>query len=204
MDVVLSDSGPADPPPSDRAGGPGGVQGPQSLGEVYAQRKVLVRLAYRFCWNGDDAEDAVQHALVLATRNQHQLADRSKLWSWVQSIVVRQCHSLLRSGARRRKAETDNGAGVRAASTDASPTTRLLRREFTELVKRMVGTLPDRQQTAIVLRHLEGMSYREIAELMDVSESTARVQVHNARELLRQAILAEHPEWASDDQWSNA
>lgn len=200
VDVVLSDSGPANLPPSDKAGGPSTAQGPRLLDEVYAQRNVLVRLAYRFCWNKDDAEDAVQHALALATREQHQLADRSKLWSWVQSIVVRQCRSLLRSRARQQKAERNDGAKLRASSTDASPTAKLLRREFTELVKRMVATLPDRQQTAIVLRHLEGMSYREIAELMDVSESTARVQVHNARESLRQAILAEHPEWALDDQ----
>jgi RNA polymerase sigma-70 factor (ECF subfamily) len=174
------------------------------LDEVYAQRNVLIRLAYRFCWNRDDAEDAVQRALVLAAREQHQLADRSKLWSWVQSIIVRQCHSLLRTRARQRKAETNDGANARASSVDVSPTAKLLRREFTELVKRMVASLPDRQQTAIVLRHLAGMSYREIAEMMGVSESTARVQVHNARELLRQAILAEHPEWALDDHRSDA
>ena len=72
------------------------------------------------------------------------------------------------------------------------------RREGDDLVRRMIGTLPERQQIALVLRHLEEMSYRQIAETMDISESTARVQVRNAREALRRAILKRDPIWAAD------
>ena len=73
----------------------------ETLDEVHARRGLLLRLAYRFCWNDADAEDAVQNALLLASRKVHQLADRGKLWPWVRSIVVTQCKELLRRRMRR-------------------------------------------------------------------------------------------------------
>ena len=171
---------------------------PSSLDEVHDRRGALVRLAYRFCWDVDDAEDAVQEALLLASRKRHQLVQKRKLWSWVRSIVVRQCFEIGRRLARERKADAalqqtpPSVAGEAAASDGAE------RREGDDLVRRMIGTLPERQQMALVLRHLEEMSYRQIAETMDISESTARVQVRNAREALRRAILKRDPVWAAD------
>ena len=49
----------------------------------------------------------------------------------------------------------------------------------------MIDRLPRRQREVLVLRHLEGMSFSEVAEVLEMKESTARVQAQNARENLR-------------------
>ncbi len=164
----------------------------ETLDEVHARRGLLLRLAYRCCWNDADAEDAVQNALLLATRKQHQLADRGKLWSWVRSIVVTQCKELSRRGARRSEVESSHEPPPKPENDT------LARGELSGMVKEMITALPERQQTALVLRHLEDMSYAEIAEMMGVAESTARVQVRNAREALRAAIAEKSPDWAAE------
>lgn len=164
----------------------------ESLEDVHARRGLLLRLAYRFCWNHADAEDAVQNALLLATRKEHQLADRGKLWPWVRSIVVTQCRELLRRGARRGEVESSYEPPPKH---EMDP---LARSELSGMVKELIKALPERQQTALVLRHLEDMSYAEIAEMMGVAESTARVQVRDAREALRAAIAEKSPDWAAE------
>ena len=164
----------------------------ETLGEVHARRGLLLRLAYRFCWNDADAEDAVQNALLLATRKEHQLADRGKLWPWVRSIVVTQCKELLRRRMRRGEVESSHDP------TPKQETDPLARSELRGMVTELIKALPERQQTALILRHLEDMSYAEIAEMMQITESTARVQVRNAREALRAAIAEKSPDWAGE------
>jgi len=101
----------ATPPGTDR------VVDLPSLDEVFARRGVLVRLAYRLCWNIEDAEDAVQNALLLASEKRHQLADARRLWSWVRAIVVRQCHEVRRRLARQQR-RLVGGDGVVVADLD--------------------------------------------------------------------------------------
>jgi len=163
-----------------------GEAAPVTMDTVLTRRAELVRLAYRFCWSREDAEDAVQQALFLAARRDHQLAHPAKLWAWVQAIVIRQCHDLLRRGRRHAKG-TGDGDPPRLHTTQM-PEGAAVDPEELDRLRCAIAELPERQQTAIVLRHLEGMPYDRIAELMGVSESTARVHVRNARESLRRTL----------------
>lgn len=63
------------------------------------------------------------------------------------------------------------------------------------MLERLVAELPTQQRTALVLRHFEQMAYPDIAAVMEIAESTARVHVRAAREALRTAIVSRHPEW---------
>ena len=169
-------------PDGPSAEGRGADDTASGFARVHARRGILVRLAYRLLWNVDDAEDAVQNALLQAAKKQDQLADRGKLWSWVRAIVVRQCYDTQRARQRRQRAtdvvreraelQADDFAGQAAMGAE---------------LREHIQALPERQRTAIVLRHLEELSYTEIATIMGTSESTARVQVRNAREALRRA-----------------
>jgi RNA polymerase sigma-70 factor (ECF subfamily) len=164
------------------------------LAEVNARRGALLRLAYRFCWNAEDAEDAVQDALLLAAERRDQLHEPGKLWPWVCSIVVRQCHDLLRRAGRRRRVESPAVAEDAAQQAGGSAQELSARREFAAVVRDCIAELPERQRAALVLKDLEGMSYEQIAEVMGIAESTARVTVRNAREAVREAALRRSPD----------
>ena len=167
----------ADPPPLTRPG-----------------RDRLVRLAYRFLWNVDDAEDVVHEALAAAHERVTELRDKRKWWSWVCRIVVRRCHEHGRRKLRRER--HDQKLRLAATQEQTSPHEPLS--EGTEIVRQLVLRLPRRQKEVIVLRHIHGMGFAEIAQVLGISSSTARVHAQAGREALRTLLIERHPDWCDD------
>jgi RNA polymerase sigma-70 factor (ECF subfamily) len=158
------------------------------------ERASLVRLAYRMCWSAQDAEDVVQDALLAAARHGPQLRDEQRRWPWLCRIVVQNCRlHARRARSLKRLAELGNADLVGAADRRQD----LVPEELGLLMKRLLVTLPEKQRIALTLRHIEHMDYPRIAEIMRISESTARAHVRAGREHLREMILARHPEWQS-------
>lgn len=157
-------------------------------------RDRLVRLAYRFLWNRDDAEDVAQDALLKAEQRDSPLRDADKWWSWLARVVVNGCYE------KRRRSEVQHRheplvrlelgqrveAGVRDDGTTGSTDSNWL--------VPLISELPRRQQEVVVLRHLEGMGYDEIAEMLGITRSTARVHARAGLEALRELILQRCPE----------
>lgn len=164
-----------------------------------AGRDRLVRLAYRFLWNRDDAEDVAQEAMAVAHEQASELRDPDKWWSWTCRIVVRRCHSWSRSRGRRQKHEAQWRLAARAGDVVASPAeARSSRVELTEMVRTLLNELPPRQREVLVLRHLEGMSIEQIAGVLEISPATVRVHAMHGREALRNMIGDRRGELLSD------
>jgi len=163
----------ADPPPLTRPG-----------------RDRLVRLAYRFLWNLDDAEDVVHEALAAAHERVAELRDKRKWWSWVCRIVVRRCHE----HGRRKMRRDRHDQKLRLAATQQQGPPHEPHSEGTEIVRQLVLRLPRRQKEVIVLRHIHGMGFQEIANVLGISSSTARVHAQAGRETLRTLLIERHPD----------
>lgn len=190
MSPADADTPPPTPPPADASAD----RATYSLAP--AKRDRLVRLAARFVRDPNDAEDAVQAAWLLADARRHQVRDPNAEWSWLCRIVVHQCYLIRRkAGARRETALADATPPI---DRNRGPASRAAQREFDAIIASLIAELPERQQTALVLRHLEGMGYAAIAAVMEIGESTVRVHVRAAREALRDLMNRRHPDWRSD------
>jgi RNA polymerase sigma-70 factor (ECF subfamily) len=155
-------------------------------------RNRLVRLAYRFVWNRDDAEDVAQFAMTCAMEKARDLRNQSRYWSWLSRVVVHRCHEYGRRKQRRRRHEEKQRFEIRVAeSKDAEPGLS----DATRILPELIAKLPRRQREVLVLRHLQGMSFDEISDVLGISASTARVHVIAAREALRKLIVRRHPDW---------
>lgn len=148
-------------------------------------RDRLVRLAYRFLWNQDDAEDVVQDALVKAHQHEHELRDADKWWSWVCRIVVHACHT----HGRRKQIRAKHEPILRQRARAESAGNQHVRSDSKTDVLHHIAGLPKRQREVLVLRHLEEMSYERISQVLGISAATARVHAQAARESLRQRLL---------------
>ncbi|MCG3132505.1 MAG: hypothetical protein FLDDKLPJ_03356 [Phycisphaerae bacterium] len=167
------------------------------------KRDELYRLAYRLLWNAADAEDAVQDALVTAEERGGQIADPAKAWSWICRVVVHRCRLTRRVEARRRRGWLRWVVGGRDAAIDQD--VGETRRndasgdgqdEAVAVLRTLLPRLPRRQGEVLVLRHLQGMSFEEIGEVLEMSPATARVQAMNARESMLKRMRAEYPDLA--------
>ena len=153
-----------------------------------AERSRLLRLAYRFCWNTHDAEEALQAGLLAATRKADQLRDQARRWPWLCRVVIQHCHLL---GRQRRPQSVDTAAlDHRPMSSTDDPAA-----ELGPIMRTLIGHLPDQQRAAVTLRHLEGMGYADIALALGIAESTARAHVRAGRDGLRRMMIMRHPEW---------
>ena len=154
-------------------------------------RDKLFRLAYRFLWNQADAEDAVQDALLAAYDRLDQLRDVNKWWPWVCRIVVQRCRLLGRRASLRKRHEQ--------ALADLVPTHNAARSsdsaETKALVIELLDQLPRRQREVLVLRHLQGMTFDEVAEVLELAPDTARVHAQRGRERLAAMIKKQQPKW---------
>jgi RNA polymerase sigma-70 factor (ECF subfamily) len=152
-------------------------------------RDRLYRLAYRFVWNQADAEDAVQSALAAAWRHAGQLRQSDKWWTWLCSIVVQRCReSRRKESVRRQHVPTYARFVPREEIPNVAEDL-----EFADRVRELLPRLAGRQYEVIVLRHLQGMSYDEIAAVLGISASTARVHAQAGREALRGMLFECEP-----------
>lgn len=156
-----------------------------------AMRDRLVRLAYRFLWNQDDAEDAVQDALTTAHQRAGDLRDAGRWWSWVCRIVVNRCHERGRQQLRRER----HRRPLTIAEADGRASVEIDAAEDKAALRRVLQDLPQRQQEVIVLRHLQEMSYEQVGEVLGIAPATARVHARAGRETVRKLMLQRCPEW---------
>lgn len=175
-------------------------------GDQYAYTQLYERFAagiYRLCYglvlNRQDAEDVVQEAFVYAFKNLHRFdADKASFKTWLYTIAVSRARNTYR---RKRLPQVDISQLFQlniAAPRDQQPEARMAHRAAQDALGKALGELPPHLREAIVLRYGHGLTYREVAEVMECPPKTAESRVrlgHNRlRSLLQpagQAILDE-------------
>jgi len=144
----------------------------------------LLRFATRMLGNSDAAADAVAESLVRAYRHLAQCRDPGRLRSWLYRITGNRCRSHL---ARRRTSDISlSEAPPLADPSDAWAVVE--RGEQVALVERALAALPEEKREAFVLKHVEGMSYEEMAQVTGARIPTLKMRVHRAREALLAAL----------------
>lgn len=166
----------------------------QVVVERYQQR--LYAVAYGILHNREDALDAVQTTFIKMHRSLDGFKSQSGLYTWLYRICTNAAIDLHRKRARRPTVEFDEAVGHSAEAgadlvghhPDDSPRRALANRELGERIREAIAQLPDGQREAIVLREIEGMSYKEIAEALDVSVGTVMSRLHYGRKRLQELL----------------
>ena len=143
--------------------------------------RTAYRVAYRWCGNRQDAEDAAQEACVKVVRGLRGFRGGSSFTTWLYRIVVNTAMDThRRTSARARCAEEAGRPGATEATVAAAdPPDGTAERAW-----KAVGTLPEKQRTALLLVFGEGLSHREAAAVMGCPEVTVSWRIHQARRKL--------------------
>lgn len=140
----------------------------------------------------EEAEDITQETFLRAYRKLSSLEDPARLSPWLYRIATNLSYDRLRRTARRPRPRT-LGDGEEAVGELADPSAPRLdqlidQREMSACVREYLEDLPDSYRAVILLHDLEGLSNPEIAEMLGISLTTAKIRLHRAREKLRAAL----------------
>jgi RNA polymerase sigma-70 factor (ECF subfamily) len=150
----------------------------------------IVNLVSRFVRNPADALDVTQEAFIKAYRALPNFRGDSAFYTWMYRIAVNTAKNYLAVQARR-PTETDQDIseieqieGDNALKEQATPEHMLLTDEIQRTVVEAIEKLPDDLRMAITLREVEGLSYEEIAAVMECPIGTVRSRIFRAREAI--------------------
>lgn len=155
------------------------------MNEALAHRVSLERIAAVKLGDSDEAQDAVNDALLKACEKRDQLRDREKLAAWLTRIVINHCNDLLRS---RRDAPLgsydtpvqENSVAERSASIDT----------LEQVIDLFLGIEPEEFRDVLILYYYRGMTYQDMASELGVPLGTVQSRLTRGRKKLRELLEA--------------
>lgn len=165
--------------------------------QALAHVDALYGAAYRLTRNPRDAEDLVQDSLLRAYRFWDSFQQDSNCKAWLLRIVTNTFINEYQRKKRNREvldaasAEQDatDGVLVQASAFDKqSPADAMLQKSVSDDVQRALDSLPDDFRTAVILCDMQGLSYKEIAEIMECPVGTVMSRLFRGRKLLAAAL----------------
>lgn len=154
----------------------------RSLHDLYARYKGAVfGYLYRMTGSAAEAEELTQETFYQAVLSIHRFRGQANVSTWLLRIA----RNVYTKSLRGRDLPMPDEAFADLADPGPGPDRNLIREDDRATVARTMASLPERYRTALVLREVHELSHGDIAGIMEVSEATARVMVHRARERFR-------------------
>jgi RNA polymerase sigma-70 factor (ECF subfamily) len=162
---------------------------PGRTGELAAFERIValserrvVGVALRLLNNRQDAQDAAQEVFLRLYKHWKRLDAARELDPWLYRVTVNVCRDIARK--RCSTVAMEDTRELSSAGPDALESAE--RAQRLEMVRRALGRLGEKERAAVVLRDVEGLSTREVAEILGSSEATVRSQISTARLKLRE------------------
>ncbi|MFT3890863.1 MAG: sigma-70 family RNA polymerase sigma factor [Anaerolineales bacterium] len=145
----------------------------------------VFNVVYRMCGDALVAEDAAQETFIRAWQNIASYRPQTSMRNWLYRIAFNAGMDMLRKEKRILPNDIDD---LNLQDDRPSPESQTSQNERTALVQKAVMSLPDASRAVLVLKEYEGMSYREIADALDIPIGTVMSRLNYARKLLKETL----------------
>ncbi|HAA74390.1 TPA: RNA polymerase subunit sigma [Candidatus Latescibacteria bacterium] len=160
--------------------------------ERYRDR--IMRLASAFARDEDDAQDITQQVFIRAHRSIHHFRGHAQLYTWLYRITVNCCKDWIKQASQARCehrdpswwSERDLGESLFTEANRAEAGVE--RREAGEALQQALTALSPEFRSTLVLREIDGLSYREVGQTLGCSEGTVKSRICRARRQLRREL----------------
>ena len=162
----------------------------------------LQAIVGRFIRDTDEVADVTQEAFIKAYKALPKFRGDSQFYTWLYRIAINTAKNYLVSKSRRpANTDIDVQDAEQFSNNDklideATPENSIMTEELATTIKNALNALPEDLRTALTLREFEGMSYEDIAAVMDCPVGTVRSRIFRAREFLDERVLtADKKNW---------
>lgn len=156
----------------------------QAFGELIQRYKGMVfTIVYRILGNPSEAEDVAQDVFIRAYKALPRFRKEAKFSTWLYRI----CYNLCITMSKKQKRDAHPPCGM--SGNQNSVEVAYERKEIQEKVRSLISELPPIYSSAIILRHIQGLSYKEIAEILGQPLGTTKSTILRGREMLKKLAL---------------
>lgn len=154
--------------------------------QVLPVKDKLYRLAFRLLQEVNEAQDAVQEVLIKLWNQRQKLAGVNNIEAWAMRVTRNHCLDRLR--ARKNRLEQLDERQHQLPAVEPS-SVELDRQEMVMQVRQLMNRLPENQRLVMHLRDIEGYTYKEIMEILDMPENQVKTNLFRARKKMRAYLL---------------
>jgi RNA polymerase sigma-70 factor (ECF subfamily) len=159
-------------------------------------RRPMVRFMYRMTHNSAAAEDLAQEVFLRVYRSRDGYKADAKFSTWLYRIATNLAVNHARDTRHDRpevtrsldEPDTDTGKTLDVADSTLTAEQDLMRRERLAAIRHQIQALPERQRMAVIMHKYEGMDYRQIGEVLKLSEAATKSLLFRAYEALRERL----------------
>ena len=159
---------------------------------VLRWERPIYALAYRVIGREEDARDVAQETFLRAFRALSGFKGQAKFSSWLYRITLNLCRDWIRRERRTPIAQVPEGVDLIELAGEAEPAESIedlvSRKELGRAVAKAMSRLPEEQRTAIVLKEYHGLTFQEIADLLDCPLSTVKTRLYQGLTVLRKQL----------------
>jgi RNA polymerase sigma-70 factor, ECF subfamily len=159
---------------------------------VLRWERPIYALAYRVIGREEDARDVAQETFLRAFRALGGFKGQAKFSSWLYRITLNLCRDWIRRERRTPVAQPPEGVDLVELAGESTPTESIedlvSRKELGRVVAKAMANLPEEQRTAIILKEYHGLTFQEIAELLDCPLSTVKTRLYQGLTVLRRQL----------------
>jgi RNA polymerase sigma-70 factor, ECF subfamily len=159
---------------------------------VLRWERPIYALAYRVIGREEDARDVAQESFLRAFRALPGFKGQAKFSSWLYRITLNLCRDWIRRERRTPVAQAPEGVDLIELAGEATPSETIedlvSRREMSRAVAKAMALLPEDQRTAIILKEYHGLTFQEIADMLECPLSTVKTRLYQGLNVLRRHL----------------
>src|SRR5215213_6668118 len=161
----------------------------EAFGEIVRRwERRIFALAYGMLGREDDARDATQETFLAAFRNLRGFRGDAKVSSWLHRIAVNQCITRQRRAKVRSESPLDEEVAEFSLPVSDSPASVVEERQETLAVRRAINSLPVELRQVVIMKEFEELTFREIADVLDLPLSTVKSRLYTALKQLQMRL----------------
>lgn len=155
---------------------------------ILPQKNKLYRFAYRLVGDEEEAKDIVQETMIKAWGNQAALAEVKNKEAWCMQVTKNMALDKLKSKRHQTTDGFKEGFDIQDHK-ESHPEKLTELKDMMRTIKNFIKQLPEKQQQVVQLRDIEGLSYKQISDALEINLNQVKVNLFRARKSLKENII---------------